>query len=65
LRCMQDFIRICIADTTDQTRIGESPLERAVFRRKCRAKRAEIAREGIDSSRVHRIQAFFATDDVQ
>jgi hypothetical protein len=61
---MQDFVRICIADTTDQTRIGKSPLEGAVFRRQCRAKRVEIAREGIDSSRIHRSQAFFATDDV-
>ena len=61
---MQDLIRIGIADTAEQARIGKSPLEGAVFRRKCSAKCVEIAREDVDSSRVDRTQAFFATDDV-
>ena len=62
---MQDLIRIRVADAAEQARIGKSPLEGAVFRCKCCAKGVEIAGEDFDSSRVHRTQAFFATDDMQ
>src|SRR5882724_8108016 len=62
---MQNFIRIRVADSTDQARIGKSSLECAVFERKRLAKRAEIARENVDSSRVDGAQVFLASKDVQ
>jgi hypothetical protein len=61
LRRVQDLIRIRVADATNQAGIGKSPLQRAVFGRKCGAKRDEIAREDLDSSRVDGAQALLAS----
>src|ERR1700674_2368850 len=62
---MQDLVRIGVADATDDAWIGQSPLERAVFYRKCGAKRIEIAREDIDSPGVDGTQTLLAREDVQ
>src|SRR5438552_10288654 len=62
---MKDFIRIRVADPADHARIGKSSLERAVFERKRVAKRAEIARKDVDSSRVNGTQAFLAGEHMQ
>src|SRR5260370_39908118 len=62
---MQDFIRIRVADPTDQARIGKSSLEGAVFDRKRVAKRAEIVREDVDSSRVDGTQTLLASEALQ
>src|SRR6266849_280492 len=62
---MQDLVRVRVADATEYARIGKSPLERAVFGGKRSAKRAEVAREDVDSSRVDGTQALLAYEDVQ
>src|SRR5438552_19202570 len=62
---MKDFIRIRVADPANYARISKSSLERAVFERKRVAKRAEIARKDVDSSRVNGTQAFLAGEHMQ
>src|ERR1700693_2901823 len=62
---MQNLVRIRVADTADDAWIGQSPLERAGFSRKSGAKRTEIAREDLDSSRVDGTQTGLARENVQ
>ena len=65
MRCVQDLVRISVANATDEARIGESPLQRAVFEAERRSKRIHIARENIDSARVDRTQALLAGEHMQ
>src|SRR5712664_12586 len=62
---MQDLIRIRVADATQYARIGQRPLQRAVFGRKRVSKGVEIARENLDSSRVDRTQTLLASENMQ
>src|SRR5260370_25017468 len=62
---MQNFIRIRVANPTNQARIGKRSLECTVFERKRVAKRTEIAREDVDPSRVDGPQALLAGEDKQ
>src|SRR5260370_109764 len=62
---MQNFIRIRVANPTNQARIAKRSLECTVFERKRVAKRTEIAREDVDSSRVDGPQALLAREDKQ
>src|SRR5260370_37169191 len=59
---MQNFIRIRVANPTNQARIGKRSRECTVFERKRVAKRPEIAREDVDSSRVDGTQALLARE---
>src|SRR5258708_34726877 len=65
LRGMQDLVRIGVADAADDAWIGKGHLERTILCSKGGAKRAEIARENIDSSGVNGTQTFLARKDVQ
>jgi len=65
LRRVQDFVRIRVADSADQARVGKGSLECAVFKRERFAKRVEITLEDLDSSWVDLAQALFASDDMQ
>ena len=65
LGSVQDLVRIRIADAAQNPWIGESPLESAVFGGQRITKRAQIAAEDVDSSRVHRLQTLLAADDIQ
>src|SRR4029077_15774033 len=62
---MQDFIRIGVADATENARICKGPLECAVLEGKRVAKRAEITREDVYSSRVDGTQALLASENMQ
>ena len=52
LRGVQDFVRVSVADATQQTRIRKRSLQRAIFGRERGAKRGKVAREDVDSAGV-------------
>jgi hypothetical protein len=62
---MQNFIRVGVADAAQQSWISECSLERVIFSSEHAAKRIEIGREDVDSSRIESTQALLAADHVQ
>src|SRR5438067_8688893 len=62
---VQNLIRISIADTTNDPRVSERPLQSAVLSSKRCLKRFRIARENVDSSRIDCPQTLLAFENVQ
>src|SRR5258708_36714023 len=54
-----------VADATKYAWIGQGSLERAVFGSECVAKAVDLTRENFDSSRINRMQALLAGENVQ
>jgi hypothetical protein len=63
--CVQDFVRIGVADSAEEAGIGEGALERAVFCGECIAEGTQIAGEDFDSTGIDGLQAVLAGEDMQ
>ena len=64
LRGMQDFVRVSIADTTQQARIRERPLERVIFGGERRAEGLEIGGKDVNAAGVQRRKIRLPADEV-
>src|SRR5262249_18241472 len=65
LRGVQDFVRISIADSTEQPGISNRSLQRMVAAGERLTKCAQGTPKHFQSARVHRAQSCFAPDNVE
>jgi hypothetical protein len=49
---MEDFIRVCVPDPAEDSRVGEAPLHSMVAIRQGVTKRREVDLEWLDASKV-------------
>jgi hypothetical protein len=62
---MQDLIRIGVADTAHETRIGQGALQRMVLGGERGAESIHIRTENVDAAGIDRAQTLFAAQHVQ
>ena len=65
LRCMRNLIRVRVANSADNSRIGQRSFQRAIFLAQRRSKCRQIAREHVNSSRIDRAQTLFTRHHMQ
>src|SRR6266700_7430176 len=65
LRSVQNLIGISVADSADNSRIGERPLQSTVFSSERSLKRRQIGVEDLDSARIDGTQTLLALQNVQ
>src|SRR5579872_5833940 len=65
LSSVQNLVGISVANTADDSRIGQSALERAVFRGQRSAERLESAGEDINAARINGLQVLLTVENIQ
>ena len=65
LRRVQNLIRICVADATQNARVGQSSLEGSIFDRERLAKSLEVAGEDVDAPGVDGSQRLLTLEKIK
>ena len=61
---MEDLVRVGVADSADEARIGERALQRVVHAQERLAERGQGGLERLDPAAVHLAHGFFAAQEV-
>jgi len=62
---VENFVGVRVTDTTDEARIRECALERAVFDRQCGTEAVEVGREDFNAAGIDGLQRLVAAQNVQ
>src|SRR5262249_27291897 len=62
--CVQDLIRVGVADPADEARICQSAFQRTVFRREGRAESVHVCVKDLNAAGIHPIERLFAANGI-